>query len=311
MRSASMSRPESVSSRIESNGSSMDIWKTSLRFFSPPEKPTLTARDSSASSMFRSFSFSRASFRKSKASSSGWPRWRRTTLTADFRKLAFETPGISTGYWKARKTPSRARSSGESASRSRPSKRTLPRVTSTPGRPASTFESVLLPEPFGPMTACTSPARRERSIPRRIATPPALACRSSISSMGRDPAIASAHRAFEREPEQVLRLDGELHRQLAEHLLAEAVHDHRDGVLLGEPALAAVEELVVADLRGRRLVLDGGGGVLDLEVREGMRGAAVAEQQRVAAREVASVLRARAHAHEPAVRLLALAGGDP
>ena len=30
------------------------------------------------------------------------------------------TPGISTGYWKARNTPSRARSSGDSASRSLP-----------------------------------------------------------------------------------------------------------------------------------------------------------------------------------------------
>ena len=31
-----------------------------------------------------------------------------------------ETPGISTGYWKARKTPCAARSSGARASRSRP-----------------------------------------------------------------------------------------------------------------------------------------------------------------------------------------------
>jgi hypothetical protein len=34
-----MSRPESVSSRIASFGSSTAIWKISLRFFSPPEKP--------------------------------------------------------------------------------------------------------------------------------------------------------------------------------------------------------------------------------------------------------------------------------
>ena len=37
-----MSRPESVSSRIASFGSSTAIWKISLRFFSPPEKPSLT-----------------------------------------------------------------------------------------------------------------------------------------------------------------------------------------------------------------------------------------------------------------------------
>ena len=42
--SASMSRPESVSSRIASRGSSTAIWKISLRFFSPPEKPSFTER---------------------------------------------------------------------------------------------------------------------------------------------------------------------------------------------------------------------------------------------------------------------------
>ncbi len=40
-----MSSPESVSSRIASFGSSTAIWRISLRFFSPPEKPALTKRD--------------------------------------------------------------------------------------------------------------------------------------------------------------------------------------------------------------------------------------------------------------------------
>jgi len=44
--SASMSRPESVSSSTHSRGASSAICKTSLRFFSPPEKPTLTPRRS-------------------------------------------------------------------------------------------------------------------------------------------------------------------------------------------------------------------------------------------------------------------------
>ena len=35
--------------------------------------------------------------------------------------------------------------------------------------------------------------------------------------------------------EQLLRFDGELHRQLVEDLLAEAVDDHRDRVLLVMP----------------------------------------------------------------------------
>src|SRR6266478_6156278 len=40
-----MSRPESVSSRIASRGSSTSICSTSLRFFSPPENPSFTPRD--------------------------------------------------------------------------------------------------------------------------------------------------------------------------------------------------------------------------------------------------------------------------
>ena len=45
MRRASMSRPESVSSSIDSRGWSMAIWNISLRFFSPPENPSLTERE--------------------------------------------------------------------------------------------------------------------------------------------------------------------------------------------------------------------------------------------------------------------------
>jgi len=64
--------------------------------------------------------------------------------------------------------------------------------------------------------------------------------------------------SFQAHAQQLLRLDGELHRQLAEDLLAEAVHDHVDRVLERDAALLAVEELVLADLRGRCLVLVNG-----------------------------------------------------
>ena len=46
--SASMSRPESVSSSTASFGSSTAIWNISLRFFSPPENPSFTGRFNSA-----------------------------------------------------------------------------------------------------------------------------------------------------------------------------------------------------------------------------------------------------------------------
>src|SRR6266404_2796694 len=42
--SASMSRPLSVSSRMAYFGSSMASCRISVRFFSPPEKPSLTAQ---------------------------------------------------------------------------------------------------------------------------------------------------------------------------------------------------------------------------------------------------------------------------
>ena len=116
-----MSSPESISSRMARRGSSTAIWKTSFRFFSPPEKPSLTERLPNAGSSSTSFIFSFASERKSIASSSSSPRARRMAFSAVRRKYRFPTPGISTGYWKPRKTPAAARASGASARRSLPS----------------------------------------------------------------------------------------------------------------------------------------------------------------------------------------------
>src|SRR6185312_8131924 len=41
--------------------------------------------------------------------------------------------------------------------------------------------SVLLPEPFGPMIACTSPLRTVSSIPLRIGLPSTSTCRSRMT----------------------------------------------------------------------------------------------------------------------------------
>ena len=48
----------------------------------------------------------------SSGSTSSSPRALRISLYAARRKYAFDTPGISTGYWNARKMPACARSSG-------------------------------------------------------------------------------------------------------------------------------------------------------------------------------------------------------
>src|SRR5260370_824557 len=59
-----------------------------------------------------------------------------TFLTARRRKLTIVTPGIAVGYWKARKTPSLARWSGESSRIFCPFHVTWPWVTSYFGWPA-------------------------------------------------------------------------------------------------------------------------------------------------------------------------------
>ena len=172
-----MSRPESVSSRIASFGASIAIWNISFFFFSPPEKPSFTARDVSFEGSSTTALFSRIRRRNSAAESGSSPRKRRCSLTASFMKPAIVTPGISTGYWKPRKSPRRARSSMDISSRSRPMKVAEPSVTVNFSLPASTDASVDLPEPFGPMMACTSPAFTSRSMPRRISLPSTEACR--------------------------------------------------------------------------------------------------------------------------------------
>jgi hypothetical protein len=74
-------------------------------------------------------------------------------------------------------------------------------------------------------------------------------------------------------------LDGELHGKLLQHLAAEAVDHQGDRVFFREAALAAIEQLVLADPGGCRLVLDDGRAVLALDVGHGVRAAAVPDQE--------------------------------
>jgi len=91
----------------------------------------------------------------------------------------------------------------------------------------------------------------------------------------------------------------------------EAVDDQRHRRLLIEAAAHCVEELVLADLRGRRLMLDLRRGVLHLDIGHGMRAALIAEQQRIALREVADVLRRRPDADQPAIGVVRAARRNP
>src|SRR3970282_2441122 len=148
-------------------------------------------------------------------------------------------PEISTGYWKAMKRPSHAASSGFMASKSLPLNSTSPWVTWKISRRASTSARVLLPEPFGPMMECTSPAFTFRLTPLRISWFSTLTCRFLICSM------ALSNTPFQAHTQQFLRLDGELHRQVSEDLLAEAVNDHRNRIFLGQAVLLEGNALVV------------------------------------------------------------------
>src|SRR5262249_39725408 len=122
---------------------------------------------------------------------------------------------------------------------------------------------------------------------------------------------ASADAAFEAHGEQLLRLDREFHRQLLEHFLAEPVDDQRDGILGTQTTLSAIEQLILADLRSRRFVLDAGRWVAYLDVGNGMGAAALADQQRVTLRVVARALRAGLHPYQATVSVLPAAGGNP
>ena len=173
-RSASMSRPESVSSSTAIRGLSIAIWRISTRFFSPPEKPSLMYRDaSSRETLSRSIAASSSSRNSGIGIGSSSPPARalRIALIALRRKFVTVTPGTACGYWNARKRPRCARSSAPASVRSSPSKMIWPSVISYAGWPMRAYASVDFPEPFGPMTACTSFGLTARSTPLTISVP--------------------------------------------------------------------------------------------------------------------------------------------
>src|SRR5208282_3824003 len=201
---------------------------------------------SSSSSLV--FFFTKA--RNSTASSSASPRALRHSLSAAFKKEVLLTPGISTGYWKARKTQASARSSGLISRRSAPLKTTAPPVTSYSLRPASTWARVLLPLPLGPMIAWTSPALTCKLRFFKMGLPSTPAHKLRISSMSLsvlnpdlDPnpnrPRRSTDASFEADTQQFLGLDRKFHRQVLEYLLAVAVDNHINGVLRRNAALIA------------------------------------------------------------------------
>ena len=127
-----MSSPESVSSRIAIFGASSSSCRISCRFFSPPEKPSLTFRSANAGSIDSAAIAARMSLSNTRSFGAS-PR---TAVTAVRRKFDTDTPGTSTGYCMARNSPALARASTLIASTSSPSSVTLPLVMRYLGWPA-------------------------------------------------------------------------------------------------------------------------------------------------------------------------------
>src|SRR6266436_2581592 len=157
-----------------------------------------------------------------------------------------------------------------------------------------TWLSVDFPEPFGPMMACTSPLFTVSESPWRISRSSTRTCRFLTSSSDitffRFFLVLSrrlSNRTFQRNRDQLLRLDREFHRQLLQHVLDKTIDHEADRFLLRQPALHAVEQHVLGDLRGGRFVLKQRRGILGLDIGHGVRTASIADQERIAGGKIA------------------------
>ena len=163
-------------------------------------------------------------------------------------KYALLTPGISTGYWNARKTPSRARLRGS----------TRAGLAVGHGPPG---DFVLLVTGDDPRQRALAGAVGPHDGVNLAGVDRQIDAAEYFGGARTDVKVANgkhrlSDRSFEAHAQQLLRLDSELHRELTEDLLAEAADDQVDRVLGGQSALTAIEDLILADLRRGRLVLD-------------------------------------------------------
>src|SRR6185295_8725383 len=105
---------------------------------------------------------------------------RACTASATFSSA--EMPGMIEVIWNERASPSVARTSQGSAVMSRPAKTIEP--ASGLSRPEIWLISVVLPAPFGPITACSSPGMMSRLRSSVTTSPPKLLCSLARRSNG-------------------------------------------------------------------------------------------------------------------------------
>src|SRR4051794_20956621 len=130
------------------------------------------------------------------------------------------------------------------------------------------------------------PLKRGRSS---SAATRAASLRRALSHSGSRTAASSANGPLHLELDEAVHLDRVLHRQLLDDRLDEAVDDQLAGLVLGDPARHQVEELLLTDLRDRRLVAD-----VDVVLADADRGVGVRARRLVEQQRVADDLRARA-----------------
>src|SRR5215510_4911780 len=152
-------------------------------------------------------------------------------------------------------------------------------------------------------------------MPLRISSPPTATCKFLTSSKlivfsGWFVSVRLTNAAFQAHAQQFLRLHRKLHWKLAEDLFAEAIHDHRNGVLSLQSALLEVKQLILANLRGRRFMFHARRGVFHFNVGEGVRTALVADQERITLGVVARSRSTFQNLHHSTIRVLAVAGGN-
>src|SRR5690606_7295226 len=92
----------------------------------------------------------------------------------------------------------------------------------------------------------------------------------------------SADAPFHLELDEPVELDRVLERELLRDRVEEAADDERHRLVLLQAARLQVEDLLLVELRDRRLVADVGGLLVDLDVGVGVGPGLLVQQQRVA-----------------------------
>src|SRR3954452_9923455 len=161
-----------------------------------------------------------------------------------------------------------------------------------------------------PMSVNSQPARplkrgRSSSAAVRAASP-----RRAFSQPGSRTAASSANGALHLELDEAVHLHRVLHRELLDDRLDEPVDDQLAGLVLRDAAGHQVEELLLADLRHRRLVSDVHVVLADADRRIGVRARVLVQQQRVADHLGLRAVRALGHLEQAAVARAPAVLGD-